>query len=175
MGFRHHKNSREYKYNQDKTQNTIYIPIWAISLISSVDFGASVAPAIRTLYQYARYPGIKDLNKLYGLDLVPGKLNKACTIFGFAMLAVNIGLAAMTNFTNETLTESQQWLSFGVDVIYDVVLFGIGYGVGALVSLIPGVGVFIAPFAAALVTFGIDMTNEIWGWVDELKQMLYEV
>ena len=45
-----------------------------------------------------------------------------------------------------------------------------GTGVGALVSLIPGVGVFIAPFVSAGVTWFIDWTNEKWRWLDDVKQ-----
>lgn len=37
-------------------------------------------------------------------------------------------------------------------------------------SLIPGVGVFIAPFVSAGVTWLIDLTNEKWGWLDDVKQ-----
>ena len=40
------------------------IPIWISSLMSGSDFGVSIAPALRTIYQYIRYPGVEDLNKL---------------------------------------------------------------------------------------------------------------
>ncbi len=117
-----------------------------------------------------RYPGVKDLNKLYGLDFVPGKLNKVCPGIGYGLLVLNIGLSAYSNFTNDNLTIKQRWISFGVDTAYTLGTFGIGYGVGALVSLIPGVGVFIAPFVSAGVTWFIDWTNEKWGWLDDVKQ-----
>ena len=146
------------------------IPIWFSSLMSGSDFGASIAPALRTIYQYIRYPGVKDLNKLYGLDFVPGKLNTVCSVIGYGLLGLNIGLSAWSNFTNDNLTTKQQWISFGVDTAYTLGTFGIGYGVGALVSLIPGVGVFIAPFVSAGVTWFIDWTNEKWGWLDDVKQ-----
>ena len=146
------------------------IPIWISSLMSGSDFGASIAPALRTIYQYIRYPGVKDLNKLYGLDFVPGKLNAVCSAIGYGLLGLNIGLSAWSNFTNDNLTTKQQWISFGVDTAYTLGTFGIGYGVGALVSLIPGVGVFIAPFVSAGVTWFIDWTNEKWGWLDDVKQ-----
>ena len=146
------------------------IPIWISSLMSGSDFGASIAPALRTIYQYIRYPGVKDLNKLYGLDFVPGKLNKVCLGIGYGLLVLNIGLSAYSNFTNDNLTIKQRWISFGVDTAYTLGTFGIGYGVGALVSLIPGVGVFIAPFVSAGVTWFIDWTNEKWGWLDDVKQ-----
>ena len=146
------------------------IPIWISSLMSGSDFGASIAPALRTIYQYIRYPGVKDLNKLYGLDFVPGKLNKVCPGIGYGLLVLNIGLSAYSNFTNDNLTIKQRWISFGVDTAYTLGTFGIGYGVGALVSLIPGVGVFIAPFVSAGVTWFIDWTNEKWGWLDDVKQ-----
>ena len=146
------------------------IPIWISSLMSGSDFGASIAPALRTIYQYIRYPGVKDLNKLYGLDFVPGKLNTVCSVIGYGLLGINIGLSAWSNFTNDNLTTKQQWISFGVDTAYTLGTFGIGYGVGALVSLIPGVGVFIAPFVSAGVTWFIDWTNEKWGWLDDVKQ-----
>ena len=146
------------------------IPIWISSLMSGSDFGASIAPALRTIYQYIRYPGVKDLNKLYGLDFVPGKLNKVCPVIGYGLLVLNIGLSAYSNFTNDNLTIKQRWISFGVDTAYTLGTFGIGYGVGALVSLIPGVGVFIAPFVSAGVTWFIDWTNEKWGWLDDVKQ-----
>ena len=136
------------------------IPIWISSLMSGSDFGASIAPALRTIYQYISYPGVKDLNKLYGLDFVPGKLNTVCSAIGYGLLELNIGLSAWSNFTNDNLTTKQQWISFGVDTAYTLGTFGIGYGVGALVSLIPGVGVFIAPFVSAGVTWFIDWTNE---------------
>lgn len=146
------------------------IPIWISSLMSGSDFGASIAPALRTVYQYIRYPGVKDLNKLYGLDFVPGKLNTVCSVIGDALLGINIVLSAWSNFTNDNLTIKQQWISFGVDFAYILGTFGIGYGVGALVSLIPGFGVFIAPFVSAVVTWFIDWTNEKWGWLDDVKQ-----
>ena len=146
------------------------IPIWISSLMSGSDFGASIAPALRTIYQYIRYPGVKDLNKLYGLDFVPGKLNIVCSVIGYGLLGINIGLSAWSNFTNDNLTTKQQWISFGVDTAYTLGTFGIGYGVGALVSLIPGVGVFIAPFVSAGVTWFIDWTNEKWEWLDDVKQ-----
>ena len=146
------------------------IPIWISSLMSGSDFGVSIAPALRTIYQYIRYPGVKDLNKLYGLDFVPGKLNKVCPGIGYGLLVLNIGLSAYSNFTNDNLTIKQRWISFGVDTAYTLGTFGIGYGVGALVSLIPGVGVFIAPFVSAGVTWFIDWTNEKWGWLDDVKQ-----
>ena len=146
------------------------IPIWISSLMSGSDFGASIAPALRTIYQYIRYPGVKDLNKLYGLDFVPGKLNKVCPGIGYGLLVLNIGLSAYSNFTNDNLTIKQRWINFGVDTAYTLGTFGIGYGVGALVSLIPGVGVFIAPFVSAGVTWFIDWTNEKWGWLDDVKQ-----
>ena len=38
------------------------IPIWISSLMSGSDFGASIAPALRTIYQYIRYPGVKDFH-----------------------------------------------------------------------------------------------------------------
>ena len=146
------------------------IPIWISSLMSGSDFSASIAPALRTTYQYIRYPGVKDLNKLYGLDFVPGKLNTVCSAIGYGLLGVNIGLSAWSNFTNDNLTTKQQWTSFGIDTAYTLGTFGIGYGVGALSSLIPGVGVFIAPFVSAGVTGFIDWTNEKWGWLDDVKQ-----
>ena len=146
------------------------IPIWISSLMSGSDFGASIAPALRTIYQYIRYPGVKDLNKLYGLDFVPGKLNTVCSVIGYGLLGINIGLSAWSNFTNDNLTTKQQWISFGVDTAYTLGTFGIGYVVGALVSLIPGIGVFIAPFVSAGVTWLIDWTNEKWGWLDDVKQ-----
>ena len=95
------------------------IPIWISSLMSGSDFGASIAPALRTIYQYIRYPG--------------------------------------------------------VDTAYTLGTFVIGYGVGALVSLIPGVGVFIAPFVSAGVTWFIDWTNEKWGWLYDVKQWFNDV
>ena len=146
------------------------IPIWISSLMSGSDFGASIAPTLRTIYQYIRYPGVKDLNKLYGLDFVPGKLNTVCSVIGYGLLGINIGLSAWSNFTNDNLTTKQQWISFGVDTAYTLGTFGIGYVVGALVSLIPVVGVFIAPFVSAGVTWFIDWTNEKWGWLDDVKQ-----
>ena len=146
------------------------IPIWISSLMSGSDFGASIAPALRTIYQYIVYPGVKDLNKLYGLDFVPGKLNTVCLVIGYGLLVINIGLSAWSNFTNDNLTPKQQWISFGVDTAYTSGTFGIGYGVGALVSLIPGVGVFIAPFVSAGVAWFIDWANEKWGWLDDVKQ-----
>ena len=150
--------------------NGFQIPIWISSLMSGSDFGASISPALRTIYQYIRYPGVKDLNKLYGLDFVPGKLNTVSSVIGYGLLGLNIGLSAWSNFTNDNLTTKQQWISFGVDTAYTLGTFGIGYGVGALVSLIPGVGVFIAPFVSAGVTWFIDWTNEKWSWLDDVKQ-----
>jgi len=151
------------------------IPIWISSLISGSDFSASIAPVLQTIYQYVRYPGIKDLNRLYGLDFVPGKLNTACSIIGYGLLAVNIGLSALSNFTNDNLTIKQQWIGFSVDTVYTVGTFGAGYGVGALVSLIPVVGVFVAPFAAAGVAMFIDWTNEQGGWLNGIKQWLNDL
>ena len=151
------------------------IPIWISSLMSGSDFGASIAPALRTIYQYIRYPGVKDLNKLYGLDFVPGKLNTVCSVIGYGLLGINMCLSAWSNFTNNNLTIKQQWISFGVDTAYIFGSFGIGYGVGALVSLIPGAGVFIAPFVSAGITWFIDWTNEKWGWLDDVKQWINDL
>ena len=86
------------------------------------------------------------------------------------LTSYNIGLSAWSNFTNDNLTTKQQWISFGVDTAYTLGTFGIGYGVGTLVSLIPGVGVFIAPFVSAGVTWFIDWANEKWDWLDDVKQ-----
>lgn len=151
------------------------IPIWISSLMAGSDFGASIFPALRTIYQYTRYPGVKDLNKLYGLDFVPGKLNTVCSAIGYGLLAVNIGLSAISNFTNNDLTTKQQWISFGVDTAYTLGAFAIGYAVGALVSAIPVVGVFIAPFASAGVTWLVDWTNEKWGWLNDVKQWINDI
>jgi hypothetical protein len=155
--------------------NKFRIPIWISSLMSSADFGASIAPSLRTIYQYIFYPEVIDLNKLYGLDFVPGNLNKVCSAIGYGLLGVNVGLAAWSNFTNDNLTTAQQWISFGVDTAYMLGAFGIGYGVGALISLIPGVGVFIAPFLSAGVTWLIDQTNEKWGWLNDIKQWFNDI
>ena len=46
---------------------------------------------------------------------------------------------------------------------------------GALVSMIPGVGVFIAPFAAIAVTWLIDLTNETWRCTDNVKQSINDL
>ena len=89
---------------------------------------------------------------------------------GYGLMELNIGLSAWPNFTNDNLTIKQQWISFGVDTAYTLGTFGIGYGVGALVSLIPGIGVFIAPFVSAGVTWLVDWTNERWKWLDDVKQ-----
>lgn len=148
------------------------IPIWISSLMSGADFGASVAPALRTMYQYIRYPGIKDLNKLYGLDFVPGKLNNVCSTIGYGLIGLNIGFSAWSNFTNYNLTIKQQWISFGVDTIYTLGSFGIGCGVGAMVSSIPVVGVYVAPFVSAGVVWFIEWTNEKWGWLNDVKEWI---
>jgi hypothetical protein len=150
-------------------------PIWISSLLSGSDFGSAIAPALRTLYQYIKYPGVRDLNKLYGLDYVPGTLNSVCSAVGYGLIVVNIALSAWSNFTNDELTTKQQWISFGVDTAYTGASFGIGLGVGALVSLIPVAGPFLAPFASAGVTYFIDWTNEQWGWLDETKQWLNDL
>ena len=155
--------------------NGFQIPVWISSLMSGADFGASITPALRTAYQYVRYPYVKDLNKLYGQKIVPGKLNKICSIIGYGLLAANIALSAYSNFTNDKLTQKQQWISFGVDTAFTLVSFGIGYGVGAAVSCIPYVGIYIAPFVAAGVTAFFDWTNTKWGWVDEIKQWLNDL
>ena len=135
------------------------IPILVSSLISGLDFSTSIAPALRTIYQYALYPGVKDLNKLYGLNFVPGKLNTVCKVAGYSLLATNVGLSAWSNFTNDNLTTKQKWLGFGVDTAYTLGTFGVGLGIGALAAFIPGAGVFIAPFVSAGVTWLIDFTN----------------
>lgn len=106
---------------------------------------------------------------------MPGKLNTACSAIGYGLLGVNIGLSAWSNFTNDNLTKNQQWISFGVDVAYSLGTFGIGYGVGVLVSSIPCAGVFIAPFASTGVTALIEQTNAKWGWLNNVKQWLYEL
>ena len=159
----------------DWTNGLVQIPIWISSLMSGSDFGASIASALRTINQYIRYPGVKDLNKLYGLDFVPGKLNTVCSVIGYGLLGLNIGLSVWSNFTNDNLATKQQWISFGADTAYTLGTFGIGYGVGTLVSLIPGVGVFIAPFVSAGVICFIDWTNEKWGWLDDIKQWFNEL
>ena len=153
----------------------LLIPVWISSMLTSSDFGVSIAPALRTLYQYIRYPGTKDLNKLYGLKYVPGKLNTVCSAIGYGLLVLNIGLSAWYNFSNDNLTIEQQWIGFGVDASYVLALSGIGYGVGALVSLIPVVGPFLAPFVSAGVTWFIDWTNKKWSWLDEIKQWFNEL
>ena len=150
------------------------IPIWISSLMSGSDFGTSIAPTLRTIYQYIRYPGVKDLNKLYGLDFVPGKLNTVCSVIGYGLLGFNIVLSGWSNFTDDNLTTNQKWTNFAVDTTYILGTFSVGYGFGALVSLIPGIGVFIAPFVSAGVTGFIDWTNEEWGWIDAIKQWINE-
>lgn len=127
------------------------IPIWISSLLSGSDFGSSIAPAIRTIYQYIKYPGVRNLNKLYGLDYVPGNLNTVCSVIGYSLLGLNIGLSAWSNFTNDELTIKQQWIGFGVDTAYTVASFGVGVGVGALVSMIPVAGPFLTSFASVQV------------------------
>ena len=158
--------SSRVNWSNDRFQ----IPIWISSLMSSSDLGSSIIPVLRTLYQYIFYPEVKDLNKLYGLDLVPGKLNTICSITGYGLLALNIGLSAYANFTNDNLTSKQKWISFGVDTAYTLGAFGIGYCAGVLVSFIPGVGIFIAPVVSAAVTRFIEWTNEKWEWLDEVKE-----
>ena len=74
--------------------NWAQIPVWISSLMTGSDFGASIAPIARTLYQYIRYPGIRDLNKLYGIDFVPGKLNVVCSAIGYGLLVINVGISA---------------------------------------------------------------------------------
>ena len=155
--------------------NWVQIPVWISSLMTGSDFGASIAPIARTLYQYIRYPGIRDLNKLYGVDFVPGKLNAVCSAIGYGLLVINVGISAISNFSNTNLTIRQQWIGFGVDVGYTLGTFAIGYAVGALVSLIPGIGVFLAPFVSAGVTWFIDWSNEMWGWLDDVKQWFNEL
>lgn len=134
------------------------------------DFGAAIAPAARTLYQYIRYPGISDLNKPYGVKFVPGKLNTICSAIGYGLLVINVGLSALSNFSDNNLTSQQQWIGFGVDVGYTLGTFAIGCGVGALISLIPGIGVFLAPFVSAVITGLIEWSNERWEWLDDVKQ-----
>ena len=152
--------------------NGVEIPVWLSSLLTGTDFVASIAPALQTLCQYVKYPEIEDLNKLYGQTCVPSKLNTACKVIGYGLLTVNIGLSALENFTNDSLTLKQQRISFGVDTVYTLATFGIGYGAGAVISsLVPG-GVFIAPFVSAGVTFLIEQTNEWWGWLDGIKQWI---
>lgn len=47
---------------------------------------------------------------------------------------------------------------------------------GTFVSMmIPGVGVFIAPFVSAGIAWIIDLTNKKWGWLDEIKQWLNDL
>ena len=150
--------------------NWVQIPVWISSLMAGSDFGASIAPAARTLYQYIRYPGISDLNKLYGVKFVPGKLNTICSAIGYGLLVINVGLSALSNFSNNNLTSQQQWIGFGVDVGYTLGTFAIGCGVGALISLIPGIGVFLAPFVSAVITGLIEWSNERWEWLDDVKQ-----
>ena len=150
--------------------NWVQIPVWMSSLMAGSDFGASIAPAARTLYQYIRYPGISDLNKLYGVKFVPGKLNTICSAIGYGLLVINVGLSALSNFSNNNLTSQQQWIGFGVDVGYTLGTFAIGCGVGALISLIPGIGVFLAPFVSAVITGLIEWSNERWEWLDDVKQ-----
>ena len=87
----------------------------------------------------------------------------------------NFVLSAISNFTNYNLTTEQRWIVATVDTAYALATFGIGYGIGALVSLIPGVGVFIAPLASAGVTWFIDWTNEKWGWLDDVKQWFIDI
>ena len=77
--------------------------------------------------------------------------------------------------SSDNLTLEQQWISFGVDVTYTISTFAIGYGVGSLIALIPGVGVFIAPFAAAGITLLIDLIVNEWGWVSDVKQWIYDL
>ena len=70
----------------------------------AADFGSNFVPALQTLYQYIKYPGVIDLNKLYGLKLVPSKLNTACKILGAGLLLLNIGISGISNFKNDNLT-----------------------------------------------------------------------
>ena len=102
----------------DWEKGGLQIPIWISTLMSNLDFESSIAPALHTLYQYIRYPGVKDLNKLYGLDYVPGKLNTICRRIGYGLLLLNIGLSAWTNFTSDNLTTKQQCISFSGHCLY---------------------------------------------------------
>ena len=150
--------------------NKFQIPIWASTFMTNADYCISVIPALRTLYQQVRYPGLKDLINIQASGGINGKLNTICSAIGYSFLAINIVLSAWSNFTNETLTAKQQWIGFGVDTAYTLLMFGIGYGVAAMVALIPGVGVFLAPFAVAAVTLIIDWANNKWGWLDGIKE-----
>jgi|BioPla2DNA2_1021312.scaffolds.fasta_scaffold55236_2 hypothetical protein len=91
------------------SNNVFQIPIWISSLMFAADFGSNFVPALQTLYQYIKYPGVIDLNKLYGLKLVPSKLNTACKILGAGLLLLNIGISGISNFKNDNLTLSQKW------------------------------------------------------------------
>lgn len=73
------------------------------------------------------------------------------------------------------MTTKQKWIGFGVDTAYTLGTFAFGLGIGALVALIPGAGVFIAPFVSAGVTWLIDFTNETLEWLDDIKQWLNDL
>lgn len=57
-----------------------------------------------------------------------------------------------------------------MDTVYILGTFVIGRVVDKLVSSIPYVGVFIAPFISAGVIGFIDWTNEKKRWLDDVKQ-----
>ena len=66
-------------------------------------------------------------------------------------------------------------VQFWSDTAYTSGTFGIGYGVGALVSLIPGVGLF-AVLGGVLVSIGamelIDWAVEEYGWLYSIKEWI---
>ena len=169
--YRYNKKHQEVNWNNNEFQ----IPIWITLLLTGTDHSSSIIPVIRTLYQYIRYPYTKELNKFYGQKLIPGRLNTICSAIGYTLLGTDVILSAISNFTNDDLTPKQQWIGFGTDTVYTLATYTIGYGVGELVSLIPVVGVFLAPIASAGIVYIIEWTNEKWGWVDEIKQWLNDL
>ncbi len=166
--------SVEASFNNSSNYETIENLIAFISKTADlVDNGISVTPALRTLIQYSSYPALKDLNRLYGLDFVPGKLNVAAKKLAPIFLFGDVVLSAIGNITNNSLTTEQKLISFGVDTTYTFALFGISEGVGLLVSFIPVVGVVMAPIASVSTALIIDTVNGIYGGTDYVKSWLY--
>ena len=74
-------------------------------------------------------------------------------------IALNVGLSLYDNLTAPGLLPSQRAGNIAGDMVYICASSALTWGVGALVTMIPVVGIFIAP----LVAFGVGVAfDKLW-------------
>ena len=122
---------------------------------------------------------IDGYRKLNGLAEIKG-LNTASKWLMHIGMAIGLLVDAHNNFSDEGLSKDQQWIGFAVDGAYTIastaLSYGVSVGVTALLSLIPGIGVF-AVLGGAIISIGIsllvDWLVEEYGLLDSIKKEIW--